>query len=105
MMAVLVPLGTMSLAWMVLLSLLILAEKNAPEALLFDPGGGQVQDTTLNSPVTGADHRVAIDLAEGFIWKRGDCGQGHFAVAAEGIEMKFVNSDWIRYDFDWNNHA
>ncbi len=55
MMAVLVALGTMNLAWMVLLSLLILAEKNAPggwwiaaagavifalagTALLFDPG-------------------------------------------------------------------
>lgn len=64
MMAVLVALGTMNLAWMALLSLLILAEKNAPGgrvtavaaavvfalagmALLFDPGLLKVLDGSI----------------------------------------------------------
>lgn len=69
------------------------------------PGVGQAQGTTLKNPVTGADHRVAIDLDQGFIWKRGDCGQGSFEVAAEGIDLKFADSNWIRYRFDWHNQA
>jgi len=69
------------------------------------PGVGQAQGTSLKNPVTGAEHRVAIDLDQGFIWKRGDCGQGSFEVAAEGIHMKFDASNWILYDFDWSNQA
>lgn len=67
------------------------------------PGVGQAQGTTLKNPVTGADHHVAIDLDQGFIWKRGDCGQGSFEIAAEGIDLKFADSNWIRYQFDWHN--
>ena len=69
------------------------------------PGVGRAQGTSLKNPVTGAEHRVAIDLDQGFIWKRGDCGQGSFEVAAEGIHMKFDDSNWILYDFDWSNQA
>lgn len=66
-------------------------------------GVGEAKGTTLKNPVTGEEHRVAIDLAEGFIWKRGDCGQGTFHVEAEGITLDFKDSNWILYDFDWSN--
>lgn len=67
------------------------------------PGVGEGSGTTLKNPVTGEDHLVAIDLAEGFIWKRGDCGQGSFSVEAEGISMSFEDSNMILYDFEWTN--
>jgi hypothetical protein len=67
------------------------------------PGVGEAKGTTLKNPVTGEDHRVAIVLDQGFIWKRGDCGQGSFDVEAEGIHLSFKDSNWILYDFDWTN--
>jgi hypothetical protein len=67
------------------------------------PGVGEATGTTLKNPVTGEDHRVAIVLEEGFIWKRGDCGQGSFDVDAEGIHLSFKDTNWILYDFDWAN--
>lgn len=69
------------------------------------PGVGSAHGDTLKNPVTGEEHRVAIDLETGFIWKRGDCGQGNFEVAAEGIHLKFEGSNWIYYEFDWNNNS
>jgi len=42
-------------------------------------------------------------LETGFIWIRGDCGQGSFHVEAEGINLDFSDSNWIYYDFDWTN--
>ena len=67
------------------------------------PGVGEARGTTLKNPVTGEDHLVAIDLADGFIWKRGECGQGTFAVEAEGLSLNFENSNWIYYEFEWSN--
>ena len=67
------------------------------------PGVGEAKGTTLKNPVTGEDHRVAIVLDQGFIWKRGDCGQGSFDVEAAGIHLSFKDSNWILYDFDWTN--
>ena len=67
------------------------------------PGVGQAKGTTLKNPVTGEEHGVAIVLDAGFIWKRGDCGQGSFEVEAEGIHLTFEDSNWILYDFDWTN--
>ena len=69
------------------------------------PGVGEAKGTTLKNPVTGEDHHVAIDLATGFIWKRGDCGQGSFSVEAEGIKPDFKDSNWIYYEFDWSNQS
>jgi len=68
-------------------------------------GVGEARGTSLKNPVTGEDHAVAIDLAEGFIWKRGDCGQGSFHVEAEGVTLDFTDSNWIYYDFDWTNQT
>lgn len=67
------------------------------------PGVGEAKGTALKNPVTGEDHNVAIVLETGFIWRRGDCGQGSFRVQAEGINLSFENSNWIYYDFDWTN--
>lgn len=66
-------------------------------------GVGQASGSTLKNPVTGEDHLVAIELDTGFIWKRGDCGQGSFDVEAEGIHLSFQDTNWIRYHFDWTN--
>ena len=66
-------------------------------------GVGEAKGTSLKNPVTGEEHGVTIDLAAGFIWKRGDCGQGSFHVEAEGITLDFTDSNWILYDFDWTN--
>jgi hypothetical protein len=67
------------------------------------PGVGQARGTSLKNPVTGDDNAVAIVLEHGFIWNRGDCGQGSFDVEAEGIHLSFQDSNWILYDFDWTN--
>jgi len=58
---------------------------------------------TLKNPVTGEDHRAYVDLPEGFIWKRGECGQGTFHAKAAGLDLAFEKTNWILYDFDWNN--
>ena len=69
------------------------------------PGIGSARGDTLKNPVTGEPHRVTIDLDTGFIWKRGECGQGHFDVEAEGIHLSFDGTNWIYYDFDWTNQS
>ncbi len=68
-------------------------------------GVGEAKGSSFKNPVTGEEHRVAVDLAEGFIWKRGDCGQGSFHVEAEGVALDFTDSNWIYYDFDWTNQT
>jgi hypothetical protein len=78
-------------------------EENGMHSSIRVPGVGEAQGTTLKNPVTGEDHLVAIDLDQGFIWKRGECGQGTFEVDAEGVHMAFQDSNWILYDFDWTN--
>ena len=67
------------------------------------PGVGEAKGTSLKNPVTGEEHQAAIVLETGFIWSRGDCGQGSFRVEAEGISLDFSDSNWIYYDFDWTN--
>jgi hypothetical protein len=67
------------------------------------PGVGSARGDSLKNPVTGEPHGVAIDLDTGFIWKRGDCGQGTIDVTAEGMHLAFQETNWIRYDFDWTN--
>ena len=69
------------------------------------PGVGKAQGTTLKNPVTGEDNLVSIVLDSGFIWKRGECGQGNFDVKAEGVNLSFKDSNWIKYDFDWTNES
>ena len=68
-------------------------------------GVGEAKGSSLKNPVTGEEHAVTIDLGQGFIWKRGDVGQGSFQFEAEGVAMDFADSNWIYYDFDWTNEA
>ena len=69
------------------------------------PGVGSAKGDSLKNPVTGEEHLVSIDLNTGFIWKRGECGQGSFDVEAEGIHLNFKDSNWIFYEFDWTNQG
>lgn len=69
------------------------------------PGVGEAQGSTLRNPVTNEPHGAAIVLEQGFIWTRGECGQGTFSVEAEGISLEFENSNWILGDFDWTNET
>jgi hypothetical protein len=67
------------------------------------PGVGEGTGTTLKNPVTGEAHYASIVLPDGFIWTKGDCGQGSFEAKAEGISLKYDNTNWIHYEFDWSN--
>lgn len=67
------------------------------------PGVGEATGASLRNPVTNEPHGASIVLDQGFIWKEGACGQGSFHVEAEGIDLDFSDSNWIRYEFDWSN--
>lgn len=58
---------------------------------------------TFKNPVTGEEHLADVVLAEGFIWKTGQCGQGSFRAAAAGVSVGAEKSNWIFYEFDWSN--
>jgi len=58
---------------------------------------------TFKNPVNGEPHFANVDLPEGFIWKRGECGQGSFRASAAGVSVAFERTNWIFYQFDWSN--
>ncbi len=66
-------------------------------------GIGRAEGRSLRNPVTDEPHEAHITLPDGFIWKDGLCGVGSFNAAAEGVELQFDDTNWIRYDFDWHN--
>lgn len=66
-------------------------------------GIGRGDGRSLTNPVTDEPHEAHITMPDGFIWKDGLCGVGSFNVAAEGIELAFTDTNWIRYTFDWHN--
>jgi hypothetical protein len=66
-------------------------------------GVGEGRGDTFKNPVTGEDHLANIDLPDGFIWKKGECGQGTFHASASGVSVGAEKSNWILYDFDWSN--
>jgi hypothetical protein len=66
-------------------------------------GIGEAKGDTLKNPVTGEDHTVVVDLPTGFIWTRGDCGQGTFKAKAGDVSLDYSKTNWIHYGFDWNN--
>jgi len=57
----------------------------------------------FKNPVTGEEHLANVDLPDGFIWKRGECGIGSFRASADGVSVAAENSNWIFYEFDWSN--
>lgn len=66
-------------------------------------GVGEGRGQTFKNPVTGEDHTVNVDLPTGFIWRKGQCGQGDFKASAHGVSVGAEKSNWIFYNFDWTN--
>lgn len=66
-------------------------------------GVGRAEGRTLRNPVTDEPHEAHITLPDGFIWRDGLCGVGSFDAAAEGVELSFTDTNWIRYEFSWHN--
>lgn len=64
---------------------------------------GEGRGDSLKNPVTGEDHTAIVELPTGFIWTRGDCGQGSFHVKAGPLALDFDRTNWISYEFDWSN--
>ncbi|HSG66648.1 MAG TPA: DUF1326 domain-containing protein [Gammaproteobacteria bacterium] len=58
---------------------------------------------TFKNPVTGEEHLAEVVLPSGFIWTRGQCGQGSFHAKSGGLALDFDKTNWILYDFDWSN--
>jgi hypothetical protein len=58
---------------------------------------------TFKNPVTGEDHFANIELPDGFIWKKGQCGQGTYKASGGGVSIAAENTNWILYNFDWAN--
>ena len=66
-------------------------------------GVGEARGDTLKNPVTGEDHFVNVDLPQGFIWKKGEAGQGSFRASAAGLSIAFEKTNCIYYNYDWSN--
>ena len=63
----------------------------------------QGRGDTFKNPVTGEDHLADVVLPTGFIWTKGECGQGSFEAKAAGLSVGAEKSNWIFYQFDWSN--
>jgi hypothetical protein len=68
-------------------------------------GIGEGRGDTLKNPVTGEDHIVDVDLPNGFIWRKGEVGQGSFRASAAGLSVAFEKTNWIYYRYAWSNAA
>ena len=68
-------------------------------------GIGEGRGQAFTNPVTGEEHLANLDLPDGFIWKKGECGSGTFKAKAGGVSVDFDKTNWIFYEFDWSNAA
>lgn len=66
-------------------------------------GIGEGRGDTFKNPVTGEEHFANIELPDGFIWKRGQCGQGTYKASGGGVSIAAEKTNWILYNFDWSN--
>jgi hypothetical protein len=66
-------------------------------------GIGEGRGEAFKNPMTGEDHFAQVHLPTGFIWKKGECGQGTFRAAAAGVSVASEKTNWILYEFDWAN--
>ena len=66
-------------------------------------GIGEGRGDTFKNPVTGEEHLANVDLPTGFIWTKGECGQGTFHASSSGVSVGAEKSNWILYEFDWSN--
>jgi hypothetical protein len=66
-------------------------------------GIAEGRGNSFKNPVTGDEHHATVELPDGFIWTRGQCGQGTFHARAGALNLAFEKTNWILYDFDWSN--
>jgi hypothetical protein len=78
-------------------------EGEGPKSVFKAEGIAEARGDTFKNPVTGEEHFAQINLPDGYIWTRGECGQGSFKAAAGGLSLAFEKTNWILYDFDWSN--
>ena len=81
----------------------ITIEGTGPKSVFRMEGIGEGRGDTFKNPVTGEDHLAEVLLPNGFIWTRGECGQGTHRAAAAGVEVASEKTNWILYQFDWSN--
>ena len=81
----------------------ITIEGSGPKSIFRAEGVGEGRGDTFKNPVTGDDHFAEVHLPQGFIWTRGECGQGSFSASAGGVSVAAEKSNWILYGFDWSN--
>jgi hypothetical protein len=58
---------------------------------------------SFKNPVSGEEHLANVDLPDGFIWTKGECGIGSFHAKAGDVNLAFDKTNWIFYNFDWSN--
>jgi hypothetical protein len=78
-------------------------EGQGPKSVFTAEGIAEGRGDTFKNPVTGAEHFANIELPDGFIWTRGECGQGSFHASAAGLSLGSEKTNWILYNFDWTN--
>ena len=83
----------------------ITIEGEGPRSRFKIDGVGEGRGDVFKNPVTGEPHLANIDLPNGFIWQKGQCGEGSFKASAAGVSLEFEKTNWILYDFDWTNAA
>jgi hypothetical protein len=66
-------------------------------------GVGEGRGDTFKNPVTGEEHLAEVVLPQGFIWRKGECGQGSFRASAAGLSVAAEKTNWIYYQFNWAN--
>ena len=66
-------------------------------------GVAEGRGDSFKNPVTGEEHLANLDLPDGFIWTRGECGQGTWNAKSGPISLGFDKTNWIFYTFDWSN--
>lgn len=81
----------------------ITIEGSGPKSEFIVEGIAEGRGDTFTNPVTGDDHLAVLNLPNGFIWKRGECGTGTHRAESHGLSIAAENSNWILYAFDWSN--
>lgn len=81
----------------------ITIEGSGPRSTFKAEGIAEGRGDAFKNPVTGDEHLANIELPNGFIWNKGECGQGTFSASAGGVSIGSQDSNWILYRFDWPN--
>ena len=77
----------------------ITIEGSGPKSVFRAEGVGEGRGDAFKNPVTGEDHFAEVHLPQGFIWTRGECGQGAHHASAAGVEVAADNKNWVLYQF------